>query len=116
VLPLTNTCDDRLASVLAAYVTEKDKRERLFYCCSANGELGLCGRYSVCTADSTVAMNRFTESVQIDCGVHQASYSVDTGLGVKRPRVKLIPHLLLVPRLGISGTVLPLYHMPSWRA
>jgi len=94
----------------------KSKRERLFYCCFMNGELGLRGRYSVCAVDNTAAMNRtwFTENVQTDCGVHQASYSVDTGLGLKRPRVKLTPRLLSVPTLGISGTVLPLRHMLSW--
>jgi len=39
-------------------MTEKDKRERLFHYWSMNGELGMRGRYSVCAADSTVAMNR----------------------------------------------------------
>lgn len=44
--------------MLAVCVTEKGKRERMFYYCSMNGELGFRGRYSVCAADSTVAMNR----------------------------------------------------------
>jgi hypothetical protein len=75
-------------------------------------------RYSVCAEDSTVAMNRSSvhrkrpDRLQCPPGVVFS----DTGLGVKRPRVKLTPLLLLVQRLGISGTVLPLSHMLSWHA
>jgi len=36
-------------------------------------------------------------------------------LGAKRPEVKLITHLHLVPRLSISGAIPHYFHTPSWR-
>jgi len=52
-------------------------------------------------------------------GAHQSSYSMPTGgsfAGVKREDMKLLTHLHIMPRIGITGAVPPLSNMPSWRA
>jgi len=52
-------------------------------------------------------------------GDHQSSYSVPNGgsfAGVKREGMKLVTHLHVMPRIGITGAVPQLSNMPSWRA
>jgi len=52
-------------------------------------------------------------------GNHQSSYSFPTGDpfdGVKRESMKLVTHLHVMPKTGITGAVPPLSNMPSWRA
>jgi len=52
-------------------------------------------------------------------GAHQSSYSMPTVCsfaGVKREGMKLLTHLHIMLRIGVTGAVPPLSNMPSWRA